>query len=47
VIVPIGLTGVVLGWLSRRYQRLGPNMVAHAFFNLLPVIGLILAQALT
>jgi membrane protease YdiL (CAAX protease family) len=47
VIVPIGITGVVLGWLARRYQRLGPSMAAHAFFNLLPVVILIVSQAVT
>ena len=45
VIIPIGVTGMVLGWLAHRYQRLSPGISAHAFFNLLPVIVIVVAHA--
>jgi membrane protease YdiL (CAAX protease family) len=45
VIIPIGVTGMVLGWLARRYQRLGPGIAAHAWFNLLPVLLMVLFQS--
>lgn len=37
-----GLTafGIVAGWLAYRYQRLGPAIWAHVFFNLVTVIAL-------
>lgn len=38
VIIPIGVAGMALGWMARRYQRLSIGISAHAFFNLLPVL---------
>jgi hypothetical protein len=42
--VTIGFTGLVLGAVRWRYNRLGPGMVAHALFNVVAVI-VILAVA--
>lgn len=46
VVVPIAVGGVVLGHLARRYQRLGPAIAAHGFFNLLPVLLVVVLQAI-
>ncbi len=37
-IVTIGVTGLVLGATRWHYERLGPGMVAHAFFNAFVVV---------
>lgn len=36
----LALFGVILAYLANRYGRLGPNIVAHASFNLVTVIAL-------
>jgi membrane protease YdiL (CAAX protease family) len=41
VVITIAVLGLVLGATASRYQRLGPTIIAHAWFNLLPVIGLL------
>ena len=42
VFTMIGFTGVVLGSLRWHYQRLGPGMIAHALFNAVVVVVLLL-----
>lgn len=37
-IVTIGATGLVLGSVRWHYEKLGPGMVAHAFFNAVVVV---------
>ncbi len=42
VVTTIGATGLVLGSLRWHYQRLGPGMIAHALFNSVAVVALLL-----
>jgi hypothetical protein len=37
-VVTIGATGLVLGATRWHYEKLGPGMVAHAFFNAVVVV---------
>jgi membrane protease YdiL (CAAX protease family) len=40
-VVTIGATGLVLGATKWHYEKLGPGMVAHAFFNAVVVVVLV------
>ena len=40
-IVTIGATGLVLGATRWHYEKLGPGMVAHGFFNAVVVVVVI------
>jgi membrane protease YdiL (CAAX protease family) len=42
LVVAITASGAVFGFAAWKWRRLGPGIVAHAFFNLLPTIGLVL-----
>lgn len=42
-IVSIGATGIMLGALRWHSEKLGPGMVAHAFFNAVVVLVIVLA----
>ena len=42
VFATIGFAGLVLGSLRWHYQRLGPGMIAHALFNAVAVVALLL-----
>ncbi len=44
-IVTIGATGLVLGATRWHYEKLGPGMVAHAFFNAVVVVIVVVAAA--
>src|SRR5262249_15765370 len=41
VILSITAVGIVLGITAHRYRRLGPGMIAHGLFNLVPLIPLL------
>jgi membrane protease YdiL (CAAX protease family) len=41
IVVPIGVGGMTLGYLALRYQRLGPGIASHAFFNVVAVLFLV------
>jgi membrane protease YdiL (CAAX protease family) len=42
-VVTIGATGLALGATRWHYEKLGPGMVAHAFFNAVVVVVVVLA----
>lgn len=42
LVAATGAAGVLFGVVARKYQRLGPGLAGHAWFNLLPVAILIL-----
>jgi membrane protease YdiL (CAAX protease family) len=46
VLPPIFLLGLLLGWVTLRYQRLGPAIFIHSGWNLLAVLVLLLPQEL-
>lgn len=41
VVVGLVVVGVVFGLTAEHYRRLGPSMLAHAWFNLLPAVLLL------
>ena len=40
VVTSLAILGIVLAWLTERYGRMGPAVVAHVTFNLVAVIEL-------
>jgi hypothetical protein len=46
VLPPIFLLGLLLAWVTLRYQRLGPAIFIHSGWNLLAVLVLLLPQEL-
>ena len=44
VVASITVFGVIVGAIAQRYRRLGPGMAAHALFNLLAVVVILLVS---
>lgn len=44
VVVSLALLGWALGWLTVRFGRLGPALVAHVTFNLFAVVALLMSR---
>jgi uncharacterized protein len=44
VVASITVFGIIVGAVAQRYRRLGPGMAAHAFFNLLAVVVMLVVS---